>query len=149
MRQRRRHAHDQPGLLHRLDVSQEAHGVLGRPTQGMEDLAGVDDLLQPIEAIRRAADRLQQVEQLPLVACVVVQRLAERRMAQGAVLGERRDIGRHEGERELRSRRFSARLKCTRPTNRQRLSRFLRNSCNDPPLAESSVCSASCKSRQD
>ena len=82
--------------------SQEAHGVLGRPTQGMEDLAGVDDLLQPVEAIRRAADRLQQVEQLPLVAGVVVQRLAERRMAQGAVLGERGDVGRHEGEREIR-----------------------------------------------
>ena len=74
----RRHAHDEPGLLHRLDVFEEAHGVLGRPTQGMEDLAGVDDLLQPIEAIRGTADRLEQVEQFFLFAGVVMQRLAER-----------------------------------------------------------------------
>ena len=98
----RRHPHDQPGLLHRLDVFEEAHGVLGRPTQGMEDFAGVDDLLQPVEAIRRAADRLEQAEQFRLVAGVVAQRLAKRRMAQGAVFGERGDIGRHEGEREIR-----------------------------------------------
>jgi hypothetical protein len=43
--------------------------------------------------------------------------------------------------------RFSARLKCTRPTSRQRLSRLLRKSCSERPLSAFSTESAFCIDR--
>ena len=67
----------------------------------MKDFAGVDDLFQPVQALGRMADRLQQLEQPALVVGEVAQRLRQRRMAQSAVLGERGRIGRHEGERKI------------------------------------------------
>ena len=44
---RGRHAHDDARLLQRLDVRQQAHRLLRGPAQRMEDLAGIDDRLQP------------------------------------------------------------------------------------------------------
>ena len=47
------------------------------------------------------------------------------------------------------SRRFSARLKCTRPTERRRLSRLFRKSARETLSSESSIASASPISRQN
>ena len=81
----------------------QPHRLVRRPAQRMEDLAGVDDLLQPGAAFAGAADRLEQLQEFGLGAGagVFAQRSAERRVAQRAVGGEPRGVGGEKGERPL------------------------------------------------
>jgi hypothetical protein len=48
-----RHADDEAGPLHRFYILEEAHRVLRRPTQGMKEFAGVDDVFQPGAGLAR------------------------------------------------------------------------------------------------
>ena len=85
------------------DVAEEAEGLLRRPAQRVEDLAGVDHLLEPGAALGRALHREQQREEPLLVgrARVLAQGLAERQVLGLAVRREPAGVGREEGERRL------------------------------------------------
>ena len=73
---------------------------------------------------------------------VFAQRLAQRQMLRLGLRRQPRRVGRHEGERRSASRRFSARLKCTRPTRFQAGFSRLRKLCRSVPAAASEVAQA-------
>ncbi len=69
----------------------------------MENLAGVDDLPQPIAGFAGATDRLQQFEQIGFGARagIFAQSRPERRMAKRALPCQARNIGGEKGEGPL------------------------------------------------
>ena len=62
-----RHADDEASSLHHLCILEEAHRVLRRPTQGMKDFAGVDDVLQPGAGLARLLNGGQELQELGFV----------------------------------------------------------------------------------
>src|SRR5208282_327680 len=100
----RRHANHEAGLLHRIDIVEKTQRFLRRPPQGMKDLAGVNDRLQPGASLTGAAHRIQELQELGFVAYArkLAQGLAQRQMPQSAARRKARRIGRHEGEWTLR-----------------------------------------------
>ncbi len=79
------------------------HRLARGPAQRMEDLAGIDDRLQPGTAFARPADRFEKLQEFAFRAGagVFAQGGAERGMTQRAVRGQRGGVGRQERERPL------------------------------------------------
>ena len=100
----RRHPQNHAGVLEVGRGPDERERLLRSPPQGVEDLARVDHMLQPIAFVRGALNRLKQRQKLVFVfrPGIVAQRLAQRQMLGFGGGREARRIGRHEGEREVR-----------------------------------------------
>ena len=133
-----------PALSSSAALARKRDASARPPAQRMEDLARVDHRPQPGAALGGALHRQQQRQQLVAVrrAGILAQRLAERQVLRAGLRREPRRVGRQEGERRLRSRRFSARLKCTRPTRFQAGFSLFRKLCRSVPAVASEAASA-------
>ncbi len=98
-----RHADHDAGTLQLRDIAEEPERLLRRPAKRVEDLAGIDHLLEPGAALGGALDRKEEREELLLVGRtgVLAQCLTEREVLGLAVPGEAVRVGREEGERRL------------------------------------------------
>ena len=86
------------------DVSQKLNGFVGRPAERVEDLAGIDQGLQPRAGLRRSLHGKKQRQQTVLVgrARILAQSLPQRKMLGLGIRRQPRGIGGEKGERRIR-----------------------------------------------
>ena len=146
---RRRHANHHAGTFQVRDVSQKLNGLARRPPERVEDLASIHKGLQPRTGFRGSLHRQKQGQQ-PVLVCrarIFAQSLPQRKMLRLRIRRQPRGVGCQKGNGASGSLRFSARLKCTRPTRFHAGFRLLRKSCmphfdsaSSIPNAVSSSC---------
>ncbi len=98
------HSQDEARRLQRRRVAEQARRLHRGPAERVENLAALDDFLEPAAGFARTVHRLQQFEQFRLGARVGIfaQRCAEWGVTQRAVRGDAGNVGRQKRERALR-----------------------------------------------